>query len=161
MGERMRESRRRTTGWAVLAALLALGCCMLAPALSQAKPPAVDEYTLDFPHAGGDGHTGASAGDPGADPSALAPDVRAQLSNPGDAPLVAIATDPSLGAVNAAGGSADSKGGAGQRFDPGERGLFTAAAGALTDGSVLPLILALVAIVGFTIFAARRRSQAG
>ena len=156
----MRESRRRGISLAALGALLVCGVCMLAPALSAAKPPAVDEYTLDFPHAQGDGQTGGS-GTSGTDPSALAPSVRAQLDSPGDQVLVAIATDPSLGAVESSlSGGSNGQGDRGASEAAG-RGIFAAAAGALTDTSVLPLLLGLIAIVVLAVAAARRRTPAG
>jgi hypothetical protein len=154
---RNRTGSRRSL--AIVVAVLGLCCFALAPALVAAKPPAVDEYTLDFPNAGGDNH----GGNGGADPSALPSDVRRQLAAPADAPLVAIATDPKLGAVEASRGASDASSAAGKPgrglADLENRGVFTAAAGALTDSSVLPLLLGFIAVAVLAFFARRRSPQ--
>lgn len=163
MGENIGKSRRRTTGIVAVMIAAVLSFCLLTPALSPAKPPAVDEYTLDFPHPGG----GQPQGTPDSNPAALAPAVRAQLSDPADGPLVAIATDPALGAVPSPAG----KGGPGAtdsgqvgspQSGPGDgRGVLAAATGALGEGALPLLGLGLLSVVALAGFAARRRGSAG
>ncbi|CAN5553853.1 hypothetical protein BH10ACT11_BH10ACT11_05640 [soil metagenome] len=167
------ESRRRR----IIAAIgISVVSCLFvaAPALA-GKPPSVDEYTLNFPHPGGDGGSnggGKGSGGSGNDASALDPGVRAQLSDSGDASLIAIATDPALGAIGSAkanpsarSGKDSSNSGSGAASGSGaglndERGVLAAATSALGGGSLPWLGLGLLATVVGT-FVARRRSSAG
>lgn len=173
MSEEIGKSRRRTTGIVCATAAAVLSVGLLAPALSPAKPPAVDEYTLDFPHPGngsdnggnhGDGHGGGAAG---SSSTALAPAVRAQLSDPADRPLLAIATDPELGAISSTvgepgrGAAGNGKGGYLPTHAGGERGVLAAATGALGDGALPLLGLGMLSVVALAVFAARRRGASG
>ena len=170
--------------WALIALTATVAVAAACAPAAFAKPPAVDEYTLNLPGADGPKHPD---GDGKSDPSKLDKDTQDELSSPDDAPLVAIATDPELGApepvtpvdTDAGNGSSDnaqnndSTPGSADTDSAGttpvpaasasgaddDRGFAAAAAGTLTEGGIPWLLIGLLSVVGIAIIAGRRRSD--
>jgi hypothetical protein len=139
-----------------------VAAAMAAPAIAVAQAPAVEQYTLQIPAAGGDKPL------PGKEPSArrdlLPPDARSQLSGPEDDLLARIATAPGFGAPQTddsdtksggdQGEAAQSAGGLGLAST--ERGIPAILADALGSGSGLVLLIALATIAALALLAQRR-----
>ena len=146
MRQELRQSRSRL--WTGAAALAVVSAILLAPAVALASQPAIDEYTLRLPTAQGSSHPNTT---PTVNPDELPPGVAARLASGKDGvTLEQIATSRELGAPKPSGQAPDVA-------PPDDRGVVTAAFATVGDGSVLLLILALVAVALLALFTRRGR----
>lgn len=155
-----RDKSKRTPRFLARIAVVAAALAAAMAAPTQAAPPAVDEYTLDLPGAGGPKHPDRPS-EP--KPEALVPETRDALSAPEDEALVAIATDPELGALKRVAAKPEPYRGGGRPLGGESRGFVAAAAGAVNDARMLALLgaLGLIALVALVAARGRRSGPAG